>query len=49
MEETKFTHSLLGKAFQKQTKAIEEQGEKQINVLEEHGKLLDKPTSKKER
>ena len=48
IEEAKFIHSLLGKAFQKQTKTIEEQGENQINVLEEHGKLLDKSSSKKE-
>ena len=38
IEEVKFTYSTLSKAFQKQIKAIEEQGEKQIRVLEEHGK-----------
>ena len=29
----KFTYSLLGKAFEKQTKAIEDQGIKQIEAL----------------
>ena len=34
IEETKFTYSLLGKAFKKQTKTIEKQGEKQIKSLQ---------------
>ena len=38
IEQAKFAHSLLGKAFEKETKTIEEQGEKQIKALEEHGK-----------
>ena len=33
IEQAKFTHSSLGKAFEKQTKAIEDQGEKQVNAL----------------
>ena len=31
--QTKFTYSLLGKAFEKQIKAIEDQGQKQIETL----------------
>ena len=33
IEQAKFTYSPLGKAFQKQTKAIEDQGKKQVDVL----------------
>ena len=33
IEQTKFTHSPLGKAFEKQTKTIVDQGEKQIKAL----------------
>ena len=33
INEAKFTYSPLGKAFEKQTKAIEEQGKKQIEAL----------------
>ena len=33
IEQAKFTYSSLGKAFEKQTKAIEDQGEKQVNAL----------------
>ena len=32
--QTKFTHSPLGKAFEKQIKTIEDQGKKQVNALE---------------
>ena len=39
IEQTKFTYSSLGKAFETQ---IEEQGEKQIKTLKEHGKQLAK-------
>ena len=39
IEQTKFTNSSLGKAFETQ---IEEQGEKQIKTLKEHGKQLAK-------
>ena len=34
IEQTKFTHSPLGKAFDKQTKTIEDQGKKQVDALE---------------
>ena len=33
IEKAKFTYSLLGKAFEKQTKIIEDQGGKQIDVV----------------
>ena len=34
IEQAKFTYSPLGKAFEKQTKAIEDQGKKQTDALE---------------
>ena len=34
IEEAKFTYSPLGKAFEKQTKAIEDQEKKQVDSLE---------------
>ena len=40
IEQTKFTYSPLGKVLQKQKKAIEDQGEKQIKAFVEHGKQL---------
>ena len=43
-EQAKFTYSLLGKAFEKQIKTIEDQGEKQINAF----KVLE-PTAIKSR
>ena len=33
IEQAKFTYSLLGKAIEKQQKAIEDQGEKQIKAI----------------
>ena len=33
IEQAKFTSSPLGKAFEKQTKTIEEQGKKQVGAL----------------
>ena len=33
IQQTKFTYSPLGKAFEKQTKTIEDQGKKQIDAL----------------
>ena len=33
IEQAKFTYSLLGRAFEKQTKTIEDQGKKQIDTL----------------
>ena len=38
IEQAKFTYSPLGKAFQKQIKTIEDQGENHIKAFEEHGK-----------
>ena len=35
IEQAKFTYSLLGKAFEKQTKTIEDQGEKQIKATQD--------------
>ena len=34
IEQTKFTYSPLGKAFDKQIKTIEDQGKKQVDALE---------------
>ena len=48
MEQAKFTYSPLGKAFGKQIKTIENQGEKQIKALEEYGKQLVKYNNEKE-
>ena len=39
IEQEKFTYSLLGKAFEKQIKAIEDQGEKQIKAIEDQGQV----------
>ena len=39
-EQAKFTYSPLGKAVEKQTKTIEDQGKKQIKSIEDHGKQL---------
>ena len=36
IEQDKFTYSPLGKAFEKQTKMIEDQREKQIKTIEEN-------------
>ena len=36
IEQAKFTYSPLGKAFEKQTKTIEDQGEKQIKVIQDN-------------
>ena len=33
IEQTKFTYSPLGKALEKQTKTIEDQGKKQVDTL----------------
>ena len=40
IKQVKFTYSPLGKAFEKQTKTIEDKDKKQIKALEEHGKQL---------
>ena len=47
-KQAKFTYSPLCKAFAKQTKTIDEREEKQIKILEEHGKQLVNYNSKKE-
>ena len=38
IEQAKFTYTPWGKAFEKETKTIEDQGKKQIRGIEEHGK-----------
>ena len=40
IEQAKFTYSPLGKAFEKQTETIEDQGEKQIKATEDNKKQL---------
>ena len=40
IEQVKFTYSSLSKAFEKQIKTIEDQGEKQIKAFKEHEKQL---------
>ena len=40
IEQAKFIYTPLGKAFEKETKTIEDQGKKQIRAIEEHGKQL---------
>ena len=40
IEQTKFGYSPLRKAFEKQTKTIEDQGKKQIKAIEDQGKQL---------
>ena len=47
-KENVFTYSTLYKAFKNQIKTIEDQLEKQIKALEEHGKQLIKSTGEKE-
>ena len=48
IEQAKFTYSLLGKAFEKQIKTIEDQGENQIKAIEEHEKQLVKSDGEKD-
>ena len=48
IEQVKFTYCLLGKPFEKQIKTSEVQREKQIKVLEEHGKQLVKYSDEKD-
>ena len=40
IEQARFTYSPLGKAFEKQTKAIEDQGEKQIKAIQRELKTI---------
>ena len=42
VEEIKFKYGPLGKALEKQAKAIEYQGGKQVKAIEEHSKQLVK-------
>ena len=39
IEQTKFTYSPLGKAFKKQIKTIEDQGEKRIKAIQNQGQV----------
>ena len=39
IEETKLTHSPLGKAFEKQINTIEDQGKKQIEAIQNQGEI----------
>ena len=39
IEQAEFTPSPLGKAFQKQIKTIEDQGEKQIKAIQNQGEI----------
>ena len=50
IEQAKFTYSPLGKAFEKQMKTIEDQGEKQIKAIQNEGqvKTIKKYTSNDE-
>ena len=38
IQQAKFTYSLFGKAFENQAKTIEDLGEKQVKMIEEHEK-----------
>ena len=38
IDQAKFTYSLLGKAFEKQTKRIKDQGKKQIEAIQDNKK-----------
>ena len=40
IQQAKFTYSLFGKAFENQTKTIEDLSEKQVKMIEEHEKQL---------
>ena len=40
IEQAKFTYSPLGKAFEKQTKTIKDQGEKQIKAIQDNKEQL---------
>ena len=42
IEQATFTYSPLGKAFEKQIKTIEDQGEKQIKAFQGQGKTIKK-------
>ena len=44
-EQAKFTYSPLGKAFEKQAKTIEDQGEKQIKSIQNRGQINNQKIS----
>ena len=46
IEQAKFTYSPLDKAFEEQITTIKDQGERQLKVLEEHGKQIVNITMK---
>ena len=48
IEQARFSYSFSGKAFEKQIKTTEDQGEKQIKTHEEHGQQLVKYNNEKE-
>ena len=39
IEQAKFTYSPIGKAFEKQIKTIEDQGEKEIKAIQNQGQV----------
>ena len=41
IEQAKFAYSRLEKAFEKQTKTIEDQGQKQLKAIKDNKKQLD--------
>ena len=41
IEQAKFTYSPLGKAFEKQTKIIEDQGKKQVKAIQDNKRLVN--------
>ena len=41
IEQAKFTYSPLGKAFEKQTKTIEDQGKKQVKAIQDNKQLVN--------
>ena len=42
IEQARFTYSPLGKAFEKQIKTVEDQGEKQIKAIQDQGQITIK-------
>ena len=48
IEQAKITYSLLGKAFEKQTKTIEEQEKKQIDAITNQNKRLEEVSTNKD-
>ena len=48
IEQATFTYSPLGKAFEKQTKTIQDQGKTQIEALQDYGKQLIKSSGEKD-